>query len=186
MSRRGATTKVAEEDNEVMTEPENTEVVATEGAAAAEPATEEKAATPQKRKFPLPAGYITPVAFRHALVEAGLAGDNLSSAQIYILSRKAATNGIPVKHFDRDGKEYDAIQTNAAGETLTRPGMKLDEGLEWWKNRPKRQPGQKKEKAESNGDGAEAEAAAGEAALPEDELTADEDFVEAELQTSCS
>jgi hypothetical protein len=166
----------AEENTEAAVEEKTTE------AATEEAATEEEKKAPKKRKHALPEGWITPVAFRHALVERELAGDNLSSAQIYILSRKAASNGMPVKHFNAAGEQFDDLQVHPiTGETLTRPGLKLDEGLDWWQNRPKRQPGQKKEKAEKAEGTAEAEAenledaAAGESL--EDEL---EQFVEAE------
>jgi hypothetical protein len=139
---------------------------------------------PEKRKFPLPEGYVTPVAFRHELVKQGLADEKLSSAQIYILSRKAANNGMPIKHFNRAGESFDTLQTHPeSGETLTRPGLKMDEGLDWWRNRPKRQPGQKKEKEEAKGEAAEAstadETAAAEAEVLED-LEAAGDFNEAE------
>ena len=137
-------------------------------------------AKPEKRKHDLPEGYIAPVAFRHALVDAGLAPESMSPVQIYGLVRKASSNGMPVKHFDREGTAHDEIQTHPiTGETVTRPGLKLDEGLEWWKNRPKHQPGQprtaKKETTEGGVDTPDDETA-----LDEAELAADEDFVEAE------
>lgn len=149
---------------------------------AAEAETEE-VKKPAKRKHDLPEGWITPVKFRHALVAEGLAGENLSSAQIYILSRKAASNGMPVKHFDKDGKQYDELQTHPiTGETTTRPGLKLDEGLEWWKNRPKRQVGQPKAAKAEKAEGATAAEKAEEAKAEEfaEELEADEEFTEAE------
>jgi hypothetical protein len=155
-----------------------------------EKAKEEEAKAPKKRKHALPEGYITPVAFRHALVEKGHAGDNLSSAQIYILSRKASTNGMPVKHFDADGNAYDELQTNEAGETTTRPGLKLDEGLKWWVERPKRQPGAKKKVVEGDENpDVEGSVVGAEAGLKEDEervgdtgeeFDEAEEFVEAE------
>jgi|SRR5579859_8037584 len=105
---------------------------------------------PEKRKHDLPEGYIAPVAFRHALVERGLAAESMSPVQIYSLARKASSNGMPIVHFDKDGKSYDEIQMHpVTREVLTRPGLKLDEGLAWWQNRPKRAPGQKKSDAEN-------------------------------------
>jgi hypothetical protein len=147
----------------------------------AEKSTKQEKKKPTKRKHDLPEGYIAPVAFRHALVERGLAAESMSPVQIYSLARKASSNGMPVKHFDREGKTFDEIQTHpVTGATLTRPGLKLDEGLEWWQNRPKRQPGEKVEKSEdekaSEADVDAAENLEDAAALEEDE----EGFVEAE------
>jgi hypothetical protein len=138
-------------------------------------------AKPEKRKHDLPEGYIAPVAFRHALVDAGLAAESMSPVQIYGLVRKASSNGMPVKHFDREGVGHDELQQHPiTGETITRPGLKLDEGLEWWKNRPKHQPGQprvKKETAEGeSADNTDDEGSLEDAA----ELAADEGFIEAE------
>jgi hypothetical protein len=101
----------------------------------------------------------------------------MSPVQIYSLARKASSNGMPVKHFDKDGNAHDEIQLEpGTDKVLTRPGLKLEEGLEWWQNRPKRQPGQKKEEGEGETpdavDEAEAEA--------DSEETLDEDFTEAE------
>jgi len=161
---------------------------APEGEQAAAPVAEPEAKKekPEKRKFPLPEGFVPPVAFRHELVKQGLAGENLSSAQIYILSRKASSNGMPIKHFDRAGNQYDEKQDDPiTGETLTRPGLKMAEGLEWWKNRPKRQPGQKKEKKEGDAPAtADADTASSELTDPTPEelaaLEADPGFTEAE------
>jgi hypothetical protein len=137
-------------------------------------------AKPEKRKHDLPEGYIAPVAFRHALVDAGLAAESMSPVQIYGLVRKASSNGMPVKHFDREGVGHDELQQHPiTGETITRPGLKLDEGLEWWKNRPKHQPGQPRvAKPATEGEAADTT----DEESPEDaaELAADEDFVEAE------
>src|SRR6185312_6603064 len=63
---------------------------------------------PEKRKPDLPDGWIAPVAFRHALVEKGLAAESMSPVQIYGLVRKAESNGMPVKHFDKEGNQYDS------------------------------------------------------------------------------
>jgi len=132
--------------------------------------------TPKKHK--LPDGWITPVAARHRLVEEGLAKSTMNSAQIYILSRNAEKNGMPVKHFDAAGNQYDAIQI-VDGETTTRPGFQWDSLREWWTNRPKREAKAKtaddkkptEDAASSSDSDLEDEAAAGEG---------DEDFVEAE------
>src|SRR5271163_4737234 len=67
---------------------------------------------PEKRKHDLPEGYIAPVGFRHALVAAGLAAESMSPVQVYGLVRKASSNGMPVKHFDRAGTAFDEIQTH--------------------------------------------------------------------------
>jgi hypothetical protein len=143
----------------------------TEGATA----TEEAPARPKrKRKHNLPPGWITPVQFHHELVDRGLARETMSTAQVYIMSRAKKTNGMPVKHFDADGNEYDELQTDpVTGETTTRPGIKLDEGLEWWQNRPKRQPGQKKDKPETK-EGEDGEASPEEVQAAEDEADLDE------------
>jgi hypothetical protein len=137
---------------------------------------------PEKRKHDLPEGYIAPVAFRHALVEHGLAAESMSPVQIYGLVRKASSNGMPVKHFDREGNAFDEFQTHPiTSETITRPGLKLDEGLEWWKNRPKHTPGQPRVKKEATDDNQVESSDDGDTfALDEAELAADEDFVEAE------
>jgi hypothetical protein len=133
---------------------------------------------PEKRKHDLPEGYIAPVGFRHALVAAGLASESMSPVQIYGLVRKSSSNGMPVKHFDRAGNAFSETQTHpVTGETITRPGLKLDEGLEWWQNRPARQPGQPKEKNETAAEKA-ADAEAETADLQEE--FAEEDFAEAE------
>jgi hypothetical protein len=105
---------------------------------AAEAAVPAPAAPVRKRKHGLPAGKITPVQFRHLLVDKGHAPETLNSAQIYILTRSAKSNGMPVKHYDADGKAHDELQVDGAGNTTTRPGLDADEALEWWLNRPKR------------------------------------------------
>lgn len=136
---------------------------------------------PEKRKHDLPEGYIAPVAFRHALVEAGLAPESMSPVQIYGLVRKASSNNMPVKHFDREGVAHDEFQTHPiTGETITRPGLKLDEGIEWWKNRPKHQPGQPRVKKEETEGEASTEADEDGSLEDAAELAADEDFAEAE------
>jgi len=141
--------------------------------------TKDKKNKPEKRKPDLPEGYIAPVAFRHLLVAEGLASESMSPVQIYGLVRKAKTNGMPVKHFDKEGNVFDEIQTHpVTNETLTRPGLVESEALEWWKNRPKRQPGQPKAEAES-GATEDASGDLEDAAAAED-LAADEDFDEAE------
>jgi hypothetical protein len=135
---------------------------------------------PEKRKPDLPDGYISPVAFRHKLVELRLAGESMSPVQVYGLVRKASSNGMPVKHFDKAGNMYDEIQTHpVTNETLTRPGLVEEEALKWWKNRPKRQPGQPKAKPEGESADAAEDLDLEDAAAAED-LAADEDFDEAE------
>jgi hypothetical protein len=133
----------------------------------------------RKRKHKLPAGYVTPVEFRHMLVDEDLASDTLNSAQIYILSRSAKTNGMPVKHFDAAGNEYDELQTDSAGNTITRPGIAPEEGLEWWRNRPKRQPGGTKKAESKKEDGASADESAQET-VPADVDELEEEFEEEE------
>jgi hypothetical protein len=113
---------------------ENTETTAVQTAEA----TPASNAPPRKRKHKLPSGKITPVEFRHLLVDKGHAPDTLNSAQIYILTRSAKSNGMPVKHYDAEGKAFDDLQVDGAGNTVTRPGLDADEALEWWTNRPKR------------------------------------------------
>jgi hypothetical protein len=113
------------------------ESTTTEAAAAPAPAPATQA-PPRKRKHKLPPGKITPVEFRHLLVDKGHAPDTLNSAQIYILTRSAKSNGMPVKHYDAEGNAYDDLQVDKSGNTITRPGLDADESLEWWLNRPKR------------------------------------------------
>jgi hypothetical protein len=139
--------------------------------------TETKPAAPVKpRKHKLPDGWSTPVEFHHHLVDNGHAPATMNTAQIYILSRNAKSNGMPVKHFDAAGKEYDELQTNEHGHTTTRPGVKIDEATEWWINRPKRAAGGQKKKDDEAKDG-EAPAEGADAAAPvENEL--DEGFDE--------
>jgi hypothetical protein len=148
-------------------------------------------ATPRKRKHRLPDGWIPPVEFRHMLVEEGLAPDTLNSAQIYILSRSAATNGMPVKHFDAAHNQYDTLQVDADGITITRPGIDPEAGREWWQNRPKRQPGGAKKVAETKEEpkeeGASEEPATeqlkeAEAQAAEDELDFDDDEDSSEIE----
>ena|ERR1700733_1431022 len=115
----------------------------------------EKAAEKKPGKHKLPEGWMTPVAATHALKEGGHAPDKLNSAQLYILSRAAASNGMPVKHFDADGNMYDTLQTDADGKTTTRPGVHWDGNddagsfREWWIARPARAAA-KKEAAAAN------------------------------------
>jgi len=135
---------------------------------------------PEKRKPDLPDGYISPVAFRHKLVELGLANESMSPVQVYGLVRKASSNGMPVKHFDKAGNVYDEIQAHPlTNETLTRPGLIEEDALKWWKDRPKRQPGQPKPKTEGESADASEDSDLEDAAAAED-LAADEDFDEAE------
>jgi hypothetical protein len=154
----------------------------------ADEATEtEQQAPVRQRKFKLPASkdpenpLLTPVEFHHHLVDNGHAKPTMNTAQIYILGRAAKNNGMPFKHYDKDGTEYDELQTHpTSGETITRPGIPLKEGTEWWLNRPKRQAGGAKKDKEKGSEAGEVEAeegaadAAAEAAADEDDL--DEEF----------
>lgn len=119
----------------------------------AETETKTEEAPKPKRKHKVPEGWMTPVEATHKLVDEGLAKPTLNSAQLYILSRNASSNGMPVRHFDAEGKAYDERQVDPiTQQATTRPGLHWD-GIEgdigsfkdWWVNRPKRQPGQKKE-----------------------------------------
>jgi hypothetical protein len=139
---------------------------------------QEQAQTQQRRKHKVPDGYITPVEARHRLVEEGLAKGSLNSAQIYILSRAAKNNGMPVLHFDAEGNAHEERQVDEHGNATTRPGISwegnddLGSFKEWWVNRPKRQAGKPKEdgdKAASDGE-AQITEAADEAAEDEAEL----------------
>src|SRR6516165_3658564 len=88
-----------------------------------EPAQEQEAPRP-KRKHKVRDGWITPVEATHRLVDEGLAKPTLNSAQLYILSRNAESNGMPVAHFDADGKRHKDRQVDAVtGQATTRPGI---------------------------------------------------------------
>jgi hypothetical protein len=197
--RRAAQQPVSADEQEGTTEMTETDFV-TDEATEAEPTVDElkariveleeqlAAATkskkakdkPERRKPDLPEGYISPVAFRHKLVELGLAGESMSPVQVYGLVRKSASNGMPVKHFDKAGNMFDEIQTHSVtNETLTRPGLVEEDALKWWKDRPKRQPGQPKAKPEGEAADAAEDPDLEDAAAVED-LAADEDFDEAE------
>jgi len=116
--------------------------------------TQEQEAPKPQRKHKVPQGWITPVEATHMLVDGGLAKSTLNSAQLYILSRNATSNGMPVAHFDREGKRYEERQVDpVTGQATTRPalhwdGIEGEDGIgsfkDWWVNRPKRQPGQQK------------------------------------------
>jgi|SRR5215831_15036777 len=149
--------------------------------------TQEQEAPRPQRKHKVPEGWITPVEATHRLVDEGLAKSTLNSAQLYILSRNASSNGMPVAHFDREGKRYEERQVDSVtGQATTRPalhwdGIEGDDGIgsfkDWWTNRPKRQPGKPKEDSAKPDDAAstdEVTASAEEEAEAEAEAEADE------------
>jgi hypothetical protein len=144
----------------------------------------------KKSKHKVPDGWLTPVAARHKLVEEGLAPDTLNSAQLYILSRAAKSNGMPVKHFHEDGSVHNERIVDDNDNALTRPGFSW-EGTEldgetvgsfrdWWVNRPARGQGGKKKKDEEKS--AEDVADESQAEADDEEFDDDdnEDLVEAE------
>jgi hypothetical protein len=166
------------------------------GVAVADTKEAEKTETkePEKKTRPkLPEGYITPVEATNRLKKEvdpdtgkTYAHDqpNLSSQQMYTYLKAAPGNSCPVHHFDAEGhKHKDRVEKD--GETVTRPGFKWEELVEWYKNRPKR--GQKA-KDEKKSEDAESEDGSDEAQDTSDELDEedelaeddDEDIVEAE------
>jgi hypothetical protein len=99
----------------------------------------ETAATAKKR-HDVPDGIVTPIALKNHLVKEGLAPKDTKPQQFYAFVKSPGKNDpFPVKHYDAEGNEYGEAQTHPeTGETTTRPGLLLDEGVAWWKRRLER------------------------------------------------
>jgi hypothetical protein len=105
---------------------------ATETAATAEVAT--------KKRHELPDTHVTPIQLKNHLVKEGLAPKDTKPQQFYTYVKSPGkSDPFPVKHFDADGNQYEEAQTHPeTGDTTTRPGLILDEGVAWWKRRLER------------------------------------------------
>jgi hypothetical protein len=129
-------------------------------AAAAETPTEP--AKPTKHK--VPDGWATPIEALHALKQQGLVSQDFPPQRMYgFVKNPGKTDPFPVKHFDAEGVQYDTPQLGPDGiNPRTRPGVKTDEVIAWWKGKGDRD----KAKAEAKAAKAKAkeEAAAAKAA----------------------
>lgn len=81
----------------------------------------------------LPYGVVTPVAFRHQMVQEGHAPESLRTQTIYDYVKHTRSNGFPVKHYPLTGEMnvYDEPQRDESGKATTRPGVLLAEGRDW-------------------------------------------------------
>ncbi len=92
------------------------------------------------QRFNLPEGKVTPIQLKNELVKRGHAPKDIKPQQFYTFVRNPGKQDpFPVKHYDEDGIEYDEAQVND-GETRawTRPGLDLEEGVEWFLRRKQR------------------------------------------------
>jgi hypothetical protein len=140
-------------------------------------------------KHKLPEGVITPVELHHRLkketnpeTKEPYAPQTLNSQLVYTLLKAAKTNGMPVKHYDAEGKAHDEPKVSEHGVVLTRPGFKWEEASHWWAHRPPKQSAAPKPAESANGEEAHAKHAAPseEDELDELEGSDEDDLVEAE------
>jgi hypothetical protein len=92
------------------------------------------------QRFGLPEGKVTPIQLKNELVKRGHAPKDIKPQQFYtFVKNPGKQDPFPVKHYDEDGIEYDTAQINE-GETRawTRPGLDLEEGVEWYTRRKAR------------------------------------------------
>jgi hypothetical protein len=102
-------------------------------------------ATPTGRSQ-LPQGVVSPITALNHLQSINLAPKDYKPQQMYgFVKNPGKVNPFPVKHYAGDGTEYAEPQVSEHGVTLTRPGVKIDEVVTWWKQRQV----QLKEKAEA-------------------------------------
>jgi hypothetical protein len=86
-------------------------------------------------RFPLPAGKVTPIGLKNALVQQGKAPADIKPQMFYTFVKNPGKNDpFPVKHYDAAGKEYDTPMVQGT-VTITRPGLDLEAGVAWWDRR---------------------------------------------------
>lgn len=135
-------------------------------------------------RFPLPDGKVTPIQLKNKLVQLGLAPKAIKPQVFYtFVNNPGKTDPFPVKHYAEDGTEH--VQKGGPdGNVNTRPGLDLDEGVEWYKRRQAR-IAEKAAGTQTNADGnttptpagGNVEAAKAQAEEPQGD---DENFTEAE------
>jgi hypothetical protein len=146
---------------------------------------ETKEETKKETKHKVPAPHVAPVEATHRLKKEinpktgqPYVPEKFTTQQMYTMLRAAETNGMPVKHFHKDGSVHKAaVRDDESGELLTRPGFDFDELTNWWQNRPAR--GSKK--TETDGEKTESRQPTDAELSDEEELAGDDgDLVEAE------
>ena len=101
-----------------------------------------------KQKHKLPDGIATPIeALNHLKTHTNPAtGDPHAPADFQpqrmygLIKPTKSADPFPVRHYDAEGKEFEEAQVHpVTGVTTTRPGVKIDEVVDWWSRAGERQ-----------------------------------------------
>jgi hypothetical protein len=91
-------------------------------------------------RFPLPEGVVTPIQLKNHLVQKGHAPKDTKPQVFYTFVNSSSpkqADPFPVKHYEEDGTAHD-VKGGPDGNKVTRPGLKLEEGVEWFLRRKER------------------------------------------------
>jgi hypothetical protein len=84
----------------------------------------------------LPEGVISPISALNELKRLGKAPQDYKSQQMYgFVKNPGKVNPFPVRHYHADGSVHNEPQISEHGVTMTRPGVKVSEVVEWWDKR---------------------------------------------------
>jgi hypothetical protein len=109
-----------------------------------------------KQKHKLPDGIATPIeALNHLKTHKNPTTGELHAPADFqpqrmygLLKPTKNADPFPVKHYDAEGKAFDEAQVHpVTGVTTTRPGVKIDEVVDWWGRAGERQAAKNAAKA---------------------------------------
>ncbi len=110
--------------------------------------TESKAGT--SGRIQLPDGIVSPITALNHLKRKRLAPADHPPQRMYgYVKNPGKEDPFPVKHYDADGKTFDEPQVDDRGHTITRPGVKISQVVDWWGRAGVRQKAREEKKAEA-------------------------------------